>query len=91
MQQMPAPLLVALIHSGVLAVTGALVILLAPQASASFGWFAYQPLSDAVFVPGGFIVLTQAAIVGAVLAIVGLIGLAAVVGFALGRRRRGAE
>jgi hypothetical protein len=91
MQRMPASLLVALILAGVLVVTGALVILLAPQASASFGWFAYQPLSDAVFFPGGFIVLTQTAIVGGVLAIVGLIGLAAVVGFALGRRRRVAE
>lgn len=88
MQRLPAPLVVALILSGVLVVGGALVILIAPQASASFGWFAYQPLSESVFIPGGFIVLTQTVIVRGVLAIVGLIGLAGIVGFALGRRRR---
>lgn len=88
MQRMPALLLVAFILSGVLVVTGALVILVAPHASA---WFAYQPLSDSIFIPGGFIVLTQQVIMGGVLAIVGLIGLGGAVGFALGRRGRVVE
>ena len=60
----------------------------APQASASLGRFAYQPLGDSVFAPGGFVVLTQPAVVGAAVAVVGLIGLAGVVGFVLGRRGR---
>jgi len=80
MQRMPARLLVALIFSGLLVVGGALLIFATPQASASFGWFAYQPLSDSVFIPGGFTVLTQP-----------VIGLGGVVGFALGRRSRELE
>ncbi|MGO2931564.1 DUF4395 domain-containing protein [Microbacterium sp.] len=31
--------------------------------SATFGWFAYQPLADAAFVPGGAWAITQATIV----------------------------
>lgn len=32
------------------------------RASASFGWFAYQPLSDATFLPGGGWAITHAAL-----------------------------
>lgn len=88
MQRFPAALLVALILSGVLIVGGVLLIVGSSQASLSVGWFAYQPLSDSVLIPGGFVVLTQPAVVGAAVTAVGLIGSAGAVGFALGRRGR---
>ncbi|MCD2444351.1 hypothetical protein LQ757_18885 [Agromyces sp. SYSU K20354] len=91
MQRMSGALLVALILLGVLVLCGALLVVVSSQASVSFGWFAYQPLSDSVFVPGSFVVLTQPAVVGAAVTVVGLIGLGAVAGYALGRRGRVAE
>ncbi|MFD4421914.1 hypothetical protein ACFWN7_10475 [Agromyces sp. NPDC058484] len=91
MQRMSGTVLVALILSGVLVVGGALLVVVSSQAPASFGWFAYQPLPDSVFVPGSFVVLAQTAVVGAAVTGGGLIGLGGVVGFALGRRSRVAE
>jgi hypothetical protein len=81
---MPAPPVVALILSGVIAVPGAIVV---RHASASFGWFAYRLLFDSVCIPDGFIVLTHTVIIGGDLAVLGLIGLSGVVEFAYGRRR----
>jgi hypothetical protein len=84
-------LLVVLTLSGVLVAGGAVLVAVSSQPTVSFGWFAYQPMSDSLFVPGGFVVLTQPAIVGAVFAVVGLIGLGAATGFALGRHSRADE
>lgn len=91
MQRMPASVIVALVLSALLVVAGLLLIVAAPQASASFGWFAYQPLSESVFIPGGFIVLTQPVIIGAAVGVLGLVGLGVVLGFVLGRRPRRSE
>ena len=66
MQRMHAALLVALILSGVLVVGGAVLVAVSSQTTVSFGWFAYQPMFDSVFVPGGFVLaLSQPAVVGA--------------------------
>ena len=91
MQRLHPALLVTLILSGVLVASGAVLAAVSSQPTVSFGWFAYQPMSDSLFVPGGFVVLTQPAIVGAVVTVVGLIGLGAAMGFALGRRSRADE
>ncbi|RHA39818.1 hypothetical protein D1825_11305 [Cellulomonas rhizosphaerae] len=52
--------------------------------SATFGWFAYAPLSESVYSPG---ILTTTDWVGLALVAVGLLALGAVGGYALGRRR----
>ena len=52
--------------------------------TASFGWFAYAPLSQTVSSPG---LVTATDWVGLSLVAVGLVALGAVGGFALGRRR----
>ncbi|WP_194422543.1 DUF4395 domain-containing protein [Microbacterium abyssi] len=44
------------------AVVLGLVGLSTAQDAAAFGWFAYQPLADATFVPGGIWAITQASI-----------------------------
>lgn len=88
MQRTRPALLVALILSSVLVSGGAVLLAVSSQATVSIGWFAYQPMSDSLFAPGGLVVLTQPAIVGAVVTVVGLIGLGAATGFALGRRVR---
>ena len=58
-----------------------------PMGIASFGWFAYQPLANATFVPGGSaIVLSPVAVSGWVIFTVGLITLAFLAGRVAGRR-----
>lgn len=51
----------------------------------SFGWFAYAPLSETIFVPP---VLDPGGIIGAVLLGLGLIALGFLVGLRIGRRQR---
>jgi heme/copper-type cytochrome/quinol oxidase subunit 1 len=85
---MHTALLVVLILSGVLVVGGVVLVAVSSQTPASFGWFAYQPMSGSLFAPGGFVVLTQPAIVGAFVAGVGVVGLSAATGFMVGRRVR---
>ena len=91
MQRIHPALLVALTLSGVLIAGGTVLFAVSSQMPVSFGWAAYAPLSDSLFVPGGFVVLTQPAIVGAVAAVAGLISLGAAAGFAFGRRGRAGE
>jgi heme/copper-type cytochrome/quinol oxidase subunit 1 len=61
------------------------VLFLLPAHSASYGWFAYAPLSDTTFQPPG-IWLTPQGQAGVVWFIVGLALLAFGFGWALGRR-----
>ncbi|WP_336625234.1 MULTISPECIES: hypothetical protein [unclassified Microbacterium] len=78
---------IATIASVGIALVGAIVMLTAaPAATATFGWFAYQPLADATFAPGASVVITTAALVGALLLAAGLIGVSGVIGFVWGRR-----
>ena len=61
--------------------------LLTPMGIATFGWFAYQPLADATFVPGGSaVVLSRVTVAGWVIFAVGLVTLAFLAGRAAGRK-----
>ena len=87
MRRKPVGLVIASIVSGLLVLGGvALFIANSPTSTASFGWFAYQPLSGAAFFPGSLIVLTQPSAVGIAIGVAGLVGLGVIAGFLLGRR-----
>ena len=62
-----------------------LVLSLQPSGSASFGWFAYAPLSDTAFVPSG-VLLTSQSQIGIVLIIIGSALLSFGAGWVLGQR-----
>ena len=80
------------VAAGAILAAGAVMIvigLFTPVGSASFGWFAYQPLADATFVPGGSaVVLSRIAVVGWIVFAVGLVTLAFLAGRIAGRRSR---
>ena len=80
------------VGAGVIVAAGAVMIvigLFTPMGTASFGWFAYQPLADATFVPGGSaVVLSRIAVVGWIIFAVGLVTLAFLAGRVAGRRSR---
>lgn len=82
---------IALIVSGMFVIGGAVLLLVSNQAPASFGWFAYQPMTNSLFMPGSLVVLTPSALMGAAVAVLGLLGLTAVSGYLLGRRARGED
>lgn len=88
MRRMSVGLATVAIISGLLVVGGVIVFVAAsPAATASFGWFAYQPIADATFYPGSLVVLTPLTAAGAGISVAGLVGLGVVAGFLLGRRR----
>lgn len=69
-------------------VGGLAVIVTAPTETASFGWFAYAPLSDSTFLAGtDGIHLTGQRLVGTVATIVGVVVLAFWLGLSIGRKR----
>lgn len=71
----------------VLGVMLSLVGAASASSSASFGWFAYQPLAAATFSPfGPFALLHPASFTGAVLLALGLLGLAFLAGRHVGVR-----
>jgi heme/copper-type cytochrome/quinol oxidase subunit 1 len=73
-----------LLAAGVITI---IVGLFTPMGIASFGWFAYQPLANATFTPGGSaVVLSPVTVAGWVLLAVGLITLAFLVGRFAGQR-----
>jgi heme/copper-type cytochrome/quinol oxidase subunit 1 len=84
--------ILAWVAAGAILAAGAIMIvigLFTPWGSASFGWFAYQPLADATFVPGGSaVVLSRIAVVGWIVFAVGLVALAFLAGRIAGRRSR---
>ncbi|MBN9153327.1 MAG: hypothetical protein J0J05_05020 [Microbacterium sp.] len=82
-----APLIV-IACAVVLVAVGAILVAASPSNVASFGWYAYQPLAGAVFLPGGLMVTNPWAAAGLSLGAVGLIGLSGGIGFLLGQRRR---
>lgn len=89
-----APLLLV-VGGVVLAVAGVVVLVVATvQATsepASFGWFAYAPLSDTTFVADGLHLVSTTSLVGAGLLVVGLLALSAWFGYRLGTRGRDLE
>jgi len=56
--------------------------------STNFGWFAYAPLSDTVFVGNGGAMVSQGTQLGLAVTVVGLLVLAFRAGLAIGRRSR---
>jgi heme/copper-type cytochrome/quinol oxidase subunit 1 len=63
------------------------VIVPVGHAPADFGWFAYTPLEGDQLLPwDGFVLLTGTAVLGMVLVVLGVAGLAAWAGYRLGRR-----
>ena len=91
MRRMPVGVVTAAIVCGVLLLGGVILFLSSnPGDAASFGWFAYQPLADATFIPGSLIVLTPLRATAAAISVVGLVGIGAVAGYVLGRGRRNA-
>jgi len=80
------------VGAGVIVAAGAVIIvigLFTPMGTASFGWFAYQPLADATFFPGGSaVVLSRITVAGWIIFAVGLVWLAFLAGRIAGRRSR---
>ena len=74
----------ALVAGGVITI---LIGLSTPMGIATFGWFAYQPLADATFAPGGAaVVLSRVTIAGWAILAVGLVALAFLAGWTVGRK-----
>ncbi|WP_157485686.1 MULTISPECIES: hypothetical protein [unclassified Frigoribacterium] len=72
----------------VVLVVGVVVLAIAGAQPVSFGWFAYAPLSDTTFTAEGVHVFSTASLVGAVIVVIGLLVLAAWLGYRRGVRRR---
>ncbi|CAN5158637.1 hypothetical protein BH09ACT2_BH09ACT2_01950 [soil metagenome] len=72
------------VTAGVLAITG-LILLLRPDPPASFGWFAYVPLSTTTFMPMPWFSSTLHT-VGATLIGVGIAVMVFCLGWRVGRR-----
>ncbi|AFR30427.1 hypothetical protein [Arthrobacter sp. Rue61a] len=80
----PAAVVVPLL--GLIAVIVGLIVAWTNQ-STSFGWFAYAPLSDTVFVGNGGAMVSQGTQLGLAVTVLGLLVLAFWAGRAIGRRR----
>ena len=70
-------------------VAGAVLLSMSTVQAASFGWFAYQPLSSQMLMTSQL--TYPMALVGLILVGVGLVGLGGVGGYLIGRRVRAAE
>ena len=73
----------------VAAVTG-LLLLLVPSGQATFGWFAYAPLSNTTFFPPG-VLLSPHGQIGIVLFLTGLAILAFGAGWTLGQHQAASQ
>ena len=74
------------VGSGILALAGA-ILLAIPEPSATFGWFAYAPLSTTSFVPAPWFSSPRNCL-GAGLLLVGIGALLFCLGWWVGRRSR---
>ena len=68
-------------------IAGLLILLFSQTTTESFGWFAYAPLSNEVFLPG-MKILGDTQILGLIFLVVGLICAAFWAGIKVGRRAR---
>ena len=76
---------------GLLAIlVGLALMLTATAGSASFGWFAYSPLAEAVFTPVYFLATPQGQ-AGLLMSVIGLAVVTFSAGWALGARRQSAR
>ncbi|MBW9111929.1 hypothetical protein [Microbacterium ureisolvens] len=74
--------IVAWTVAGIVIAAGAVVLIVGLLTPVTFGWFAYQPLADAMFVPGAGVFLSPVTIIGWVILTIGLLAVA----FLAGRR-----
>ncbi|TFC15157.1 hypothetical protein [Cryobacterium sp. MDB2-10] len=81
---------VSMVVLGAVAVVIGLVLLLAPGDQASFGWFAYAPLSNTTFSPIG-LQLSPRSQIGIAMFVVGLAVLAFGAGWMLGQRQAASQ
>ncbi len=72
--------------AAILVLVGAGVLLFAPVTFGTFGWTAYAPLSGETFSFSGMYPLTPRRATGALCVIAGLLLVAGVLGWVLGRR-----
>lgn len=90
MQRSSVGLVIVTVLSCAFLAFGAVMMLTPPPDTASFGWFAYQPLSSSVIMSGSPAGLSPTVLAGIAFAAVGLLGIGGVAGFLIGRRvRRG--
>lgn len=83
---------IAAISFGVLTLGGVIMfIATAATATASFGWFAYQPLAAEAYFPGAVVVLTPLMATAVAISIVDIAGLSLVAGYSISQRRDGAR
>ncbi|MBG0717562.1 hypothetical protein G3N18_05625 [Microbacterium sp. 2C] len=69
--------------AGIVVAAGAVALIAGLLTPVTFGWFAYQPLADATFVPGASgVFLSRTTIIGGVILAIGLLTVA----FLIGRR-----
>ena len=77
----------AWLAAGILILAGLITVAVGLSTPVGFGWFAYQPLADATFMPGGNgVVVSRTTVVGSVVFVAGLVGLAFLAGVRMGRR-----
>lgn len=76
-----------LIVAIVAVIVGISVLVLARSQPASFGWFAYAPLSSTFPIADGVHVVSTTGVIGAVVLVIGLVTLAFWTGLRVGGRR----
>lgn len=75
--------------AGALTVIGLVVFIAGLMTPVTFGWFAYQPLANATFAPGGAgVFLSPTTVIGLGVLILGLVTLAFLTGWLAGANRR---
>lgn len=68
--------------------TGVVVLIVGLLTPVTYGWFAYQPLADVTFTPGGNdVVLSRVTIIGSIVLTMGLLALAFLAGLRAGAKR----
>ncbi|HEX5859554.1 MAG TPA: hypothetical protein VFY91_15735 [Microbacterium sp.] len=73
--------------AGAVVVVGVVATVVGLLTPVTFGWFAYQPLADATFVPGGdHVILSRTTAIGFVVVALGLLALAFLCGRRFARR-----
>lgn len=68
-------------------IVGACVVVVARAQPASFGWFAYAPLSRTFPIADGVHIVSTTGVIGAVVLVIGLVTLAFWTGLRVGGRR----
>jgi hypothetical protein len=73
--------------AGIVIAAGVIVLTVGLLTPVTFGWFAYQPLADATFVPGAGVFLSRITIIGWVILTIGLLAVAFLAGWRTARGR----